>query len=90
MVSRYFKGLERNHGHGHRQKYSSTPMDKIAKIRSQPVKYNLFCVTEASSIISSVTQYRITKNCDRYTHCSSLITIHYYGQEKNYNVVFIL
>ncbi len=50
---------------------------------------NVFCMTEASSIISSVAQARITKNCDRHIHCSSLITIHYYGQEKNYNVVFI-
>ncbi len=57
-------------------------MDKTAKIQSQPAKYNVFCGTEASSIISSVTQYRITENFDCYTHCSLLITIYYYGQEK--------
>ncbi len=39
-------------------------MDKIAKIRSQPAKYNVFCRTEAGGIISSVTKYRISKNCD--------------------------
>ncbi len=25
----------------------------------------------------------------KIAHCSLLITVHYYGQEKNYNVVFI-
>ncbi len=33
MVLGYFQGFE----HNHKQKNSSTPMDKIAKIRSQPV-----------------------------------------------------
>ncbi len=60
----------------------NTPMDKIAKILSQPTKYNVFCGTEASSIISSVIQYRITKNCDCHTLCSSLITIYYYIWKK--------
>ncbi len=66
----------------------NTAMDKIVKIRTQLAKYNVFCGTEASSIISSVTQYRITKNYDHHTHCSSLMTIHYCRQEKNYYVVF--
>ncbi len=50
-------------------------MDKIPKIRSQPAENIVFCGTEASSIISSVTQYRITKNCDSHTRGSSFITI---------------
>ncbi len=54
------------------------PMDKIAKIPSQRAKYNVFYGTEASSIINSYTLYTITKNCDRYTHCSSLIIVHYW------------
>ncbi len=57
-------------------------MDKIVKIRSQSAKYNVISGTKASSIINSVTQYRITRNYDRHTYYSSLITIHYYGQEK--------
>ncbi len=89
MVLGYFLGFEHNHRHDHEQKNSSTPADKIGKIRSQLAKCNVFCGTEASSIISSVTQYRIAKNCDRLTLCSSHITIHYYGQEKNYNAVFL-
>ncbi len=64
------------------KKNSSIHMDKISKIRSQPAKCNVFCGTEASNVISSVTQYRITKNCDHHTHCSLLITIHYYGGGK--------
>ncbi len=51
-------------------------MDKIAKIWSQSVKYILY-FAEASIIINSVTQYRITKNYNRHIHCSSLIIIHY-------------
>ncbi len=64
------------------KKNSSIPLDKKGKIRSQSAKYNVFCGPEASSIISSVTLYRITKNCNCHTLCSSLITIHHYGQEK--------
>ncbi len=42
-------------------------MDKIAKIRSQPAKYNLFCRTEASIIIGSE---KIVKN-----HLWEVVTI---------------
>ncbi len=50
-----FLGFE----HDYEQKNSSKPMDKLAKIWSQSVKYNVFCRTEAIGIISSVNQYRI-------------------------------
>ncbi len=50
MVLGYFYDIEHDHG----QKNSSTRMKKIAKIRSQPAKYNVFCRTEASRIINSV------------------------------------
>ncbi len=62
-------------------------MDKIAKIRSQTPKYNVFCGTEASSIVSNITQNIITKNCDHHTRCSSLITIHYYIMLFSYHNV---
>ncbi len=64
-------------------------MDKIAKIWSQPAKYNVFCGTEASSIISSVTRYRITKNWDHHPRCSLLITIYYYLNLEQ-NVTYIV
>ncbi len=44
-------------------------------------KYNVFAEIKPA-VLLSVTQYRITGNYDYHTHCSSLITIHYYGQEK--------
>ncbi len=59
MVLGYFSGFEHYHG----QKNSSTPVDKIAKIRSQPPKYNVFCGIEANNIISSVTQYSHEGKC---------------------------
>ncbi len=62
MVLKYFNGFEYNHEHGDRQKNSSTTVDKIVQIRSRLAKYNVFCGTEASSIIISVTQFGITKN----------------------------
>ncbi len=64
-------------------------MDKKRTNSTTVAKYNVFWGTDASSIISNVTQYINTKNCDRHTHCFSLITVHYYGQGKKYNVVFI-
>ncbi len=42
MVLEYFQVFEYNHGHDQGQKNSSTTMHKIAKIRSQPAKYNVF------------------------------------------------
>ncbi len=58
MVLGYFQGFEHDHG----QKNSSARINKIDKIRSVPAKYNVFYITEASSIICCVAQYRVTKN----------------------------
>ncbi len=40
------------------------------------------CGIEASGIIINATQYRIIQNCECHIHCSSLISIYYYEQEK--------
>ncbi len=72
-------GLEDDCG----QYNSSTTMNKIVKIRSQPAKYKYFAEIKPANIISRVAQYRIIGNCDHHSHYSSLITIHYCGQEQN-------
>ncbi len=46
-----------------RTKNSFTTTNIIAKIRSQTAKYNVFCETEASSFMNSVTQHRINLVC---------------------------
>ncbi len=87
MVLEYFYSFEYNHGHAHGQKDSSINLDKIGKFHHrQP---NIMYFEELKLAVSLAVLPSTESLCDRHPHCSLLITIYYYGQKKNYNVIFI-
>ncbi len=63
-------------------------MDKVVKIQSQPAKYDVFYRTEASSVISNVTQYRIAENCVHHAHCFLCLSLSVTMDRKKFIMLF--